>query len=310
MAALVKDAKQPVNLRVDALHAVDALRDPATNELVTLALASDDPKLRAAGRAVKARLEPATVLKELPDLLADEKTSVAEKQGAFAILASVRSSEPADKLLEEWLDSALAGNVPDAIILDILDAAETRANAPRLRLYAPLKDKVAKYRDAQAKRTDDKLAPFLESLAGGDADRGRNVFLNNAAGSCQKCHKLDGQGGEVGPPLNGVAADKEKDRRYLLESIVFPSAKIARGYETVILVLTDDRTVSGIIKSEDKKQIRLVTAENKEIVVPVDQVDSRRTGPSAMPDDLHQKLSRRELRDVVEFLTSLKEPTK
>jgi quinoprotein glucose dehydrogenase len=27
-----------------------------------------------------------------------------------------------------------------------------------------------------------------------------------------------------------------------------------------------------------------------------------------MPDDLHKKLSRRELRDVVEFLASLKEP--
>jgi quinoprotein glucose dehydrogenase len=29
-----------------------------------------------------------------------------------------------------------------------------------------------------------------------------------------------------------------------------------------------------------------------------------------MPDDLHKKLSRRELRDVVEFLASLKEPAK
>ena len=29
-----------------------------------------------------------------------------------------------------------------------------------------------------------------------------------------------------------------------------------------------------------------------------------------MPDDLHKKLTRRELRDVVEFLASLKEPPK
>ena len=42
-------------------------------------------------------------------------------------------------------------------------------------------------------------------------------------------------------------------------------------------------------------------------MVPVKDVDSRRTGPSAMPDDLHKKLSRRELRDVVEFLASLKD---
>jgi quinoprotein glucose dehydrogenase len=42
----------------------------------------------------------------------------------------------------------------------------------------------------------------------------------------------------------------------------------------------------------------------------VKDVDSRRTGPSAMPADLHTKLTRRELRDVVEFLASLKEPLK
>ena len=38
--------------------------------------------------------------------------------------------------------------------------------------------------------------------------------------------------------------------------------------------------MSGIIKSEDKKQIKLVTAENKEIVIAVEDVASRRTGPA------------------------------
>jgi quinoprotein glucose dehydrogenase len=213
-------------------------------------------------------------------------------------------------LLDEWLDLALANKVPPEILLDVLDAAETRANTPKLKLYASLRQKVDKYRGAQKIRSDDQLAPHRESIAGGDAEKGRNVFLNNSAVYCQRCHKLDGQGGEVGPQLNGIAADKEKDRRYLLESIVLPSAKIAKGYDTVILLLTDERTVTGIIKSEDKKEIKLVTPENKEIVIPVKDVDSRRTGPSAMPADLHQKLTRRELRDVVEFLASLKEPLK
>jgi quinoprotein glucose dehydrogenase len=168
---------------------------------------------------------------------------------------------------------------------------------------------VEQYRGEQAKQAD-KLAPFLESLAGGDVEKGRDIFLNNSAVYCQRCHKLDGQGGDVGPLMNGIAADPEKDRRYLLESIALPSAKIAKGFETVILILEDERTISGIIKSEDKTTIKLVTAENKEVVVPVKDVAARRTGPSAMPDDLHKKMTRRELRDVVEFLASLKDPPK
>src|SRR5204862_406390 len=82
---------------------------------------------RAAGRAVQARLDPAAVLKDLPDLLKDDSVSVAEKQGAFAILAAPRPSADTDKLLGEWLDAALAGKVPGEIVLDVLDAAESRA---------------------------------------------------------------------------------------------------------------------------------------------------------------------------------------
>ncbi|MCE9568244.1 MAG: c-type cytochrome [Planctomycetes bacterium] len=313
LAGLVKDEKTPVSLRVDALFAVDAINSPETKDLAALALASTEPKLRAAGRGVKAKADPIAVMKELPELLKDTQTSLAEKQGAFAILAGMKSSEDADKLLDEWLDAAIAAKVPGDVVLDVLDAADKRASA-KLKLFAPLKAKVDKYRAAQNKIAadpkGDKLAGHLESLAGGDADRGRSIFLNNSSVYCQRCHKLDGQGGEVGPQLNGIAAEKEKDRRYLLEAIVLPSANIAKGFETVILVLQDERTVSGIIKAEDKKTIKLLTAENKEIVIPVEDVASRRTGPSAMPADLHTKLSRRELRDVVEFLSSLKEPLK
>lgn len=314
MVAIVKDEKAPVSLRAEALFAVEALKDSGTKDLAAFALTSDEPKLRAAGRHVRSRLDPAAVLKDLPELFADEKTSLAEKQGALAILATFKSSEEADKLLNEWLGQVNDGKVPTALVLDVLDAAEVRANTPKLKLFAQFKPGVEKYRAAQAKLADgpkgDKLATYTDVLEGGDAEKGRNLFLNNSAVYCQRCHKLDGQGGEVGPLMNGLAADKEKDRRYLLEAVVLPNAKIAKGYETVVLTLADDRVVSGIIKAEDKKQVKLVTAEAKELTIPVDDIVARRTGPSAMPDDLHKKLSRRELRDLVEFLASLKEPPK
>jgi quinoprotein glucose dehydrogenase len=62
MAALVRDAKQPVNLRVEALYAVEALKDASLKDLAALSLETNQPRLRAAGRAVRARLEPAVVL--------------------------------------------------------------------------------------------------------------------------------------------------------------------------------------------------------------------------------------------------------
>ena len=97
---------------------------------------STEPKLRAAGRAVKARLEPAAVLKELPALLKDEKVSVVEKQGAFAILARQRSSEETDKLLNAWLDKAMAGKVRAGDHSRPARSSRDPCKNERLRLYA------------------------------------------------------------------------------------------------------------------------------------------------------------------------------
>ena len=53
-----------------------------------------------------------------------------------------------------------------------------------------------------------------------------------------------------------------------------------------------------------------MTAEGKPVAVPKDTIEERKRGPSAMPADLVKKLSRTELRDLIEFLASLKTPAK
>src|SRR5262249_55283283 len=151
MTAIIKDTKAVVSARAEALQALAAIKDPSATEMTAFALASSDPVLRAAGRAVKARTSPDEVLAELPALLKDDKVSLAEKQGAFAILAVAGSSAPADELLAEWLDAVSVGKVAPELMLDVLDAAETRLTTPRLKLNAPLREKIDAYRTAQGK---------------------------------------------------------------------------------------------------------------------------------------------------------------
>ena len=306
LAALVKDANASPTGRADALLALAAVEGKELADATAFARSSDEPKLRAAALTVRAQADPAGVLKELPALLNDPKTSVAERQAAFAVLAAAKEPEVADKLLADQYAGFPLGKLPNEVILDLIEAIEARA--AKRAATDPIKQTLAAHRKRVEGRADT-LGPWVEQglEAGGDADKGRQVVLNNSAVYCQRCHRVDGQGGDVGPALNGIAGQPGKDRRYLLESIVFPSAKIAQGYETAVLNLVDGRTVSGVVKEETKERIKLVTPENKELVIPADEVEGRRTGPSAMPDDLHKKLSRRELRDVVEFLASLKD---
>ncbi len=305
MLELIADVKQPVNTRVEALFALEAVKAKQLAEAAKLALASDEAKLRGAARVVNAKSNPTAALKELPALLKDEKASLVEKQMALAVMGTLKESADIDGAIAAGLSDALAGKLPVALKLDVMEAAQARSEAKNLKLHAPLREKLKEIDTAdRAAVAKDPLARDRLASAGGDAYLGRQIFLNNAAVYCQRCHKLDGNGGEVGPPLNDIA--KTKDRDYLLESIVNPNAKIAEGYQSVILNLADGRTLSGVLRGKDAKSVTLVTADNKTIVVPRDDIDAEKPDKSAMPDDLHKKLSKRELRDVVEFLASLK----
>jgi quinoprotein glucose dehydrogenase len=142
-------------------------------------------------------------------------------------------------------------------------------------------------------------------LAGGDANRGKQLFLTKSSVMCVRCHKLQGEGGEVGPELAGIGA--KQTREYLLESMVLPDKQIAHGFDTVVLDMADGKTITGVFKSETPKIITLATTEGTVLHVDKSKVEDRRRGPSAMPADLAQKLTPRELRDLIEFLTSLKQ---
>jgi putative membrane-bound dehydrogenase-like protein len=71
-----------------------------------------------------------------------------------------------------------------------------------------------------------------ESEAGpGDAERGEAVFWNHPIAACMNCHMLGGKGSTVGPPLDGVGS--RQDEAYLLESLINPNAKLAKGFDSI-----------------------------------------------------------------------------
>ena len=309
MMDILKDDKQPVGARVNALFALESLKANSLAEAIKIAEKGTESNLRGAALLVAAKIDPKAAAIALPAVLKLEAASLIEKQYALEALGKMPESKEADATLAEWLEEYARGKVPAEIQLDLLNAAKSRTEARKLKLYAPLKaklDGIAKTAsDAEAK---DHLAMFRETLSGGDAARGRDIFLNNSAVYCQRCHKLDNQGGEVGPVINGIA--KDKNREYLLEAIVTPSKQIAKGYESVIINTIDGRVVSGVLRSKDAKNYTLVQPDGKVVVIPKDDIDAEKPDKSAMPDDLVKKLTKRELRDLVEFLSTMKEEAK
>jgi quinoprotein glucose dehydrogenase len=215
------------------------------------------------------------------------------RQNAISALALI-SAPDAEKALGKLMDALLAGRLPAALKLDVLDAAAAKAG---------LKDKVAAYQATWKK--DDVLAGYREAMDGGDAENGRRIFLEKAEVSCQKCHKVKGQGGEVGPILDTVGG--HKTREYILESLVVPNKEIAPGFAQVVLLLKSEAIESGRIEFETEDEVALILADGTRKKIPKKNIQARKVGLSPMPEDLVKKLSKREIRDVVEFLASLKD---
>jgi quinoprotein glucose dehydrogenase len=292
LLALVAERARSPQVRVETLRALAALKDARLDEALKLALADEEPRLRAAGRRVLAGLRPAEALPELEKAL--ERGTTVERQQAFATLGGMKV-RGADPVLARWLDRLLAGKVAPEVRLDLLEAAGRRP-------AAIVTERLARYDGRRAR--GDHLANYREALVGGDASAGRRIFFERSDVACVRCHKVDGVGGEVGPDLTGIG--KRQPRDYLLESVVDPNRQIAKGYETVVLVLTDGQMKTGILKAEDAQKVQLMTPEGALVSVPKADIDERTRGKSAMPEDLVRSLSRLDVRDLVEFLSSLK----
>jgi quinoprotein glucose dehydrogenase len=293
LAGEAADVQRPVPARVQALAALAALKDGRLEAAVKAALHDGEPRMRTEGRRILAHVNPTEALPFLAKAV--DSGEIVERQGAYAVLADL-NAPGVDDILSKQMDKLLEKQQPPEVALDLLEAAGKRS-------AKEVKERLARYEAARPK--NDPLADYRESEYGGDAENGRKIFFYKSETTCLRCHKVNGEGGEVGPEMKGIGTRQNRD--YLLESIVDPNKQIAKGYESVLLILKNGQTRTGILKSEDAQELRLMTAEGKLLTVAKTDVDERHPAKSAMPEDIIKKLSKPELRDLVEFLAGLKE---
>jgi quinoprotein glucose dehydrogenase len=220
------------------------------------------------------------------------KTS--EKQAALTALGTI-DDPSADDILSQWLDNLKAGAVPKELQLDLIESA-TKRSSPKL------KQKLAEYQASKPK--NDPLADYQETLFGGSRSLGKKIFFDRPDAQCVRCHRIQGVGGDVGPDLTNVAA--EKSREYFLESIVLPNKQIAPGFDSVLVTLKNDETVAGVLKSETPEELVINSPQKGLMTIKKTEIASRSKSLSPMPEGIGQILSKHDIQNLVEFLSSLK----
>jgi putative heme-binding domain-containing protein len=136
----------------------------------------------------------------------------------------------------------------------------------------------------------------------GDPARGEAVFRRKDQ-TCLKCHAIAGAGGQVGPDLSSVGASAPVD--YLIESVLEPNKAIKENYHALLVTTESGKLYTGIKVRQTKTELVLRTAEDKEVAIPVKDIEEQAQGRSLMPDGLTDTLTRGELLDLVRFLSEL-----
>jgi quinoprotein glucose dehydrogenase len=305
LAELAEDKKLSAGVRAAALGALAETGDASLAAAVENAMKDSHERVRAAGVRALAKLpDPVKRLSAL--LLGDEQSSpvsIPEQQAAIEALASIPGSE-ADHIIADLLSRMTAsgpnaGHVPAGIRLDVLEAAAARKSAS-------VAEPLAKYE--KTRDPGDPLSAWRETLEGGDVAAGERIFKERLDVSCIRCHSVNRKGGKAGPDLAGVGV--RLDRPHILESIIQPSKVIAPGFETVTVRLKDGTTYVGLVKDEDAKVLHLVDPGKSDKRIDKTKIKARRGGMSSMPENISATLSKRDVRNLVEFLSSLDKPVK
>jgi quinoprotein glucose dehydrogenase len=292
--ALLAGAQQDIAVRIEALRGLAGLKDTKLADAVKLAQADPAEALRKEASKLLGRGSAADAVAALAQVL--EKGSFGEQQAAFESLATVKDKE-ADALLRKWLDRLLAGKVRPELQLDLVAAAAQRSSPS-------VKEKLKAWRATLP--AGDALGEWRTTLTGGDAKEGRKIFYERAEAGCFRCHKVGGEGGDVGPELAGLSAARGRD--YVLESILYPNKHIATGYESLTVAMKTGQSYAGILKAETPAQLTLNSPEDGVLNLPKKDIEQRVPGMSAMPEGMTQVLTKAEIRDLMEFLASAKAP--
>ena len=294
LLALASDSAASGETRAAALEALSSIDSRNLAAAVRSALTEKDKTLLGTARKLAAKASPELAVEVNAATLGHG--SIHEQQAAIATIAE-QQVNAADKVLMAQFDHYDRSELPSALWLDLFEAAEHRSNPE-------LKERLAAVERKSAQAADP-LAKWTECLQGGNAKAGRQIFSEMAEAACMRCHKVKGEGGDVGPDLAGIG--QRHDRLYILQSIVDPNAVIAPGYENVVLTLQNGDIVAGILNSETGDEMVLISvADGKKQQVKKSSVKERLNVPSPMPPGLADVLGKRNLRDVIEYLATVK----
>lgn len=322
--AAVSGALSDVSTRAAALELADQLADPVMapglRRVVEDASAAEGERvvaLRALGRVAGSDAE-GVLRRHLADgpvalrIAAIEGLWAATPEDLLETLQQVVLSDAPNEVRSAALRALGRRAAGQHLILDMEESLELPAE---MRAAAASIVHVSRDREVRARaiqvlppprsRNDQPVVRVREIVeAVGSAERGRAVYHRSDGANCVKCHSLTAGEELVGPSLAAIASKYGKEG--MLNAILHPSEGIAHEYASWILDTSTHGLVTGILVEDtaDRVVVRNEAADEF-VMAPGDILERRKASLSIMPEDLVSAMSKQELVDLIEFLSTL-----
>lgn len=284
----VYQKSKDTGIRSSILTSLADLNYPKVGDMINDALKLNDMRSTALGMLSKLEISSDLLSKMVENVLATGDQN--EKQRLLKSLGEMPLAKT-ELVFQSLIGKLKSKQLPQELRLDLSDAI-TASGSEKLKVELD-----------KAVPKGDIFEQYADVLFGGDKRSGERYFTRNETGQCIRCHTLDGTKGPVGPDLSNIGS--VLDRKQILQALIEPSARLSPGYGTIKLTLKDGQEIIGILEKDGAKEIVLRTSEAEPLRIAVARVAQRENFPSSMPV-MSEKMNRHELRNMIEYLASLK----
>ncbi|MEC8928832.1 MAG: PVC-type heme-binding CxxCH protein [Verrucomicrobiota bacterium] len=282
---MAADSSVDTNARAAAVDALGRILQPSAFAAVVkpiLGSHTTPASLREAVVITAAALPP--LQSQLTEALA---TAPAGQQLKFA--RALAAAKPgADTLLK----TIALGRAPATLLLDqrVKEQLPAALRSQAIKLAANVELPNANVAKIIAARLKDFRAK------GGDTKRGSEVFKL----ACAACHQRDGEGGNIGPQLDGIGS---RGAERVIEDVLDPNRNVDLAFRYSIIKLKNNQTLLGLKRREAGQAIVFADLAGKETTIPkADIAKQTPTTRSLMPDNLAAALSPADFNALLAYL--------
>jgi len=288
---LARNSKAPAAERIRAIQTIRKQRNENSRKAMIGLIAGKTPepvKLAAIQALGEINVEP--IVKPL--LAQWQGMTAAERRATAEMLVSRARWQSAFLSVLEQKQIA-PGDVPPTAIRTLFKSdADFGMLARRAELV------FGKFRDTgadKAKIIEQKKRMILSMKKQPDLKKGHEL----AKAACLTCHKLHGEGADIGPDLTGVG---RSSLEALLSNIIDPNQIIGAGYENVEVMTKDGRTVAGRMVEKSDSRVRLLAIGPVEHIIARSDIEKLTVSQvSVMPEGL-DNLPDEDFRNLVAYI--------